>query len=502
MNKRQYILLIIILSTQFIYADEGDNYLYKQSMNHTYFLKLYSNPATKIYSFNSSNWEISSGFSYNKIPKRVEDGDKTSVFHFNTNSFIKKTDELYYGSLRYNKGKKRNVMWSESSDNNIIYPYVLADNYGGDINSEEYYFMGGFSRHYKVINYGIEASYRANYEYRIVDPRPNNVVSQYSIKLGGSVNIFQHYIWGFGTEISRYNQENKLNNFKQNSTQKLFIMKGFGIYDRMFSKTSDKISMFYEKNRWECSMQLFSKNRSGFLGNLSFSRSNLDVGIDDFNDIIILNLGKNIYKIELGYFYNNTLLSKLYLEMEISKGLEKIYEIISFNNYKYITAHNNYSSINKLVGSSFLLCIKDNKYNIGLDILYKEYNQKYITPYCNEEISNLNSTLRIEVNNTLFYTQCYLGYSKNIKSSLILNNTVIQAPNVEQEMIIPNYNNLSSSRFYSGISTEFNYALIDKSLFIRGNYAIEQDVKKRFNSYIEISCGIKFNMKNNEHNRM
>lgn len=86
------------------------------------------------------------------------------------------------GGVSYQRGVRRGVNYNESSDFGLLYPYVIADTVGGDMQREQYSFHGRYAGEAGRLTYALEGSFRALHEYRTVDPRPRNVTSDFTAK--------------------------------------------------------------------------------------------------------------------------------------------------------------------------------------------------------------------------------------------------------------------------------------------------------------------------------
>jgi len=492
MRKRLLVIVILIMCFNIGFADD---YRGKVNINDpisVFFSSLYNNPATRKYLYRKSFWEVNTSFKFDKGNTIVQNGDKSSAFLINTHSYLRKADKLFYGDLQFKKGKRDNVLWSESSDYELLGPYVLADLDGGDMNFEEYFFLGGISKQVGGISYGLEASYRARYEYRLVDPRPRNIVSQFRIKLGSAIDLFESSILGMDICYEKYSQQNSIKLFKRDAKQKIFHMKGFGYYDIMFSKVYGELMVYHDIQSWSGSMQYFSKDREGLFTQLSFKKSTLEQDLDKFNDINIFQLKTNRLKADIGYSFGKSLLTKIHARLNTRSGFENIYENISFNNYRRTTVYNNYRSFVCELGNSYLFLFYDKKQNIGIDISYLRDKREYISSRSLMDISSLNSMISYGFSKVTFSTDFYVGYSKNLSSRINLND-MMMAPMVKEEMLIPNYEYLTSDKFLIGGSVNYKYMFsVDKALFIRGDYKMEYRRTNSLYSNVVITTGILF----------
>ena len=87
------------------------------------------------------------------------------------------------------RGNRRNVRWNSTADYLLLYPYIVADSVGGDLTTEEYAFGGGYARRIGRFDIALRGDYRAAQEYRQVDPRPHNVVSDFTVRLGAGMEL-------------------------------------------------------------------------------------------------------------------------------------------------------------------------------------------------------------------------------------------------------------------------------------------------------------------------
>ena len=144
---------------------------------------VYTNPATRYYQHCTSLTRISLNGVY---------GTEGAA---DVSSWIKLSDRTrLWGNARYTTGKETGVVWNETADFELLYPYVMADSIGGDLSLQEYAFTGGYSGRARKFTWGIEGSYRAALEYRNRDPRPKNIVSDLDFAGGGSVRLDKYVV--------------------------------------------------------------------------------------------------------------------------------------------------------------------------------------------------------------------------------------------------------------------------------------------------------------------
>jgi len=144
------------------------------------------------------------------------------------------------GSVRYSNGVKRKVNWNSSSDYFVVYPYVIADTLGGNVNKEEYSFSGGYSARHGRFHWGVEGAYRALHEYRMVDPRPRNIVSDLQVKASAGWRLLPGYVLEATAGYRRYSQNQSMAFISQRGKNSaVFHLTGLGNHFARFSGTTD-----------------------------------------------------------------------------------------------------------------------------------------------------------------------------------------------------------------------------------------------------------------------
>ncbi len=106
------------------------------------------------------------------------DGCFQGVFHVQSIRRLNARSAVRAGA-DYVRGVKRNVLWNSTSDFELLCPVVMADTVGGNLQKEQYSFFGAYSCRGKHAFCGLQGSYRALHEFRQVDPRPRNIVSDF-----------------------------------------------------------------------------------------------------------------------------------------------------------------------------------------------------------------------------------------------------------------------------------------------------------------------------------
>ena len=182
-------------------------------------------------------------------------------------------------------GRTRNVCWNSTSDYELLRPYVLADSVGGDLQHEQYRFYGGYARVDGRFNYGLTASYRAQHEYRQVDPRAratSRLTFLPDLSLG---YLWGHYAVGLAGGLRIYKQQQSVAFYDQNgaNTSELHFT-GLGTFYQRYSGTT-YTSVQYRGTGWHASLTLVPRERDGWYALADYERLVVDRNLTGVNNV-------------------------------------------------------------------------------------------------------------------------------------------------------------------------------------------------------------------------
>lgn len=207
-----------------------------------------------------------------------------SYLHLNSNTTV-------WGNAGYRSGKLRSVHWNETSDFELLYPYVMADTIGGDLNTESYTFCGGYARKTERFSWGLSGDYRATIAYRQTDPRPRNLVSDLNLAAGASCRITPSYRLGAGLYGNVYRQRNDVKFLSDLGGVKIYQMLGLGMYSTRFSDGSAGIQ--YDGGGAGGSIALLPTGRQGFYASAALHRHTIKRTLLAHNYLPLTRLDKN-----------------------------------------------------------------------------------------------------------------------------------------------------------------------------------------------------------------
>lgn len=245
----------------------------------------WNNPAIKQMWRDYSLSEVSVGYnsrSENHVID-VQQGDKDHTLVFDAKTYMKYKNSTLWGEAFYNNGRIKGVTWNETSEPQVVEPYLLADSVGGKMNVERYSFMGGWANYNGRLAWGATIGYTAGLYYRNVDPRPRNVTACLDIQAGIGYNVWHDYVLAASINYRKYKQTNNVAFYSELGNDKIFHLVGFaGDYSR-FAGTG--IQTYYNGNRVGATINLHPAKGHGFSASVDASRFSFNNIITQLNKL-------------------------------------------------------------------------------------------------------------------------------------------------------------------------------------------------------------------------
>lgn len=235
---------------------------------------VYENPSARPFAFGTSLTTLSLSGEYENLDEAAvpQKGSGLRTAGFQADSYLHLNGRsTAWGGAGYRFGRTMNVVWNESADYDLLYPYVMADSVGGDLSMERYSFRGGYARTTDRLSWGICADYRAQLEYRRKDPRPRNIVSDMKLSGGFSLALGRRYLLGASVSGRIYSQHNNVKIFSALGGPKIYQMLGLGMYSTRFS--DGQTDLHHKGGGYAASIDFYSRDRQGL---------SLSVGYEDF----------------------------------------------------------------------------------------------------------------------------------------------------------------------------------------------------------------------------
>ncbi len=191
---------------------------------------------------------------------------------FSADSYIKLNKKAaVWGNVEYYNGIKKNVCWNSTADFLLLYPYILADSIGGKLSVEQYLFSGGYAVKKGRFSFGIMGRYRALHEYRKVDPRPRNIVSDFNVALSAGVDA-GNYLIGINAGGKIYKQFQDVSFYNENgaNTSELHFT-GLGTHYARYDGAGDYTSTRYKGREYSAALSLVPHANLGLYAGLGYT---------------------------------------------------------------------------------------------------------------------------------------------------------------------------------------------------------------------------------------
>lgn len=262
----------------------------------------YENPAIKQWMLAESYSSLSGVYRNERQSKAIDRqrGDGLDYWGIEADSYIKHKSSTLWGSAAYHNGHERSVVWNESSDADLIYPYFTADSVGGDLKGEIYSFSGGYADHNERWSWGVSLGYTAGLYYRNVDPRPRNVTGKLDISAGGAMRIgSSDYHAGVSVNFRKYKQTCSLEFVNEMTTGAFWHLTGLGTHYQRF--TSNSSSHYYNGQRWGASLDLYPSSQRGGVLSVNYSNFAFDHILTGLNKLPLASVSENSLRLQGGW---------------------------------------------------------------------------------------------------------------------------------------------------------------------------------------------------------
>lgn len=246
-----------------------------------------NNAALMVYKDTLSMYEAAITGSKSKCAKPMvtQEGSGQSLYQLSGEAYHRlSTTSSVWGNACYSQTSVKQVRFADIIDHQLVGPYTLGDETGGDIRGQRYEIGGGWSQKYGRWSFGIKASYRAEIAYRSHDPRVKDIVSDLQMSVGTSLKISSGWIIGVKADLTTYNQDADVD--FMNPTNKIItrLYTGLGnAYKRFGGNTVTESS--HSLMSFGFGVQLIPEKRRGLMTDISFSSSKCDMYLRGYNNI-------------------------------------------------------------------------------------------------------------------------------------------------------------------------------------------------------------------------
>lgn len=265
---------------------------------------IFRNPAMQSFRDSISQTEVGVGYDYRhaSTPMRLEQGDGHSRAFANVDAYLHKGKATLWGNAYYSNGSTRNIQFCETSDFELLYPYLMADTVGGKSQQERYHFLGGFS--YPVgsrWHIGAEGSYAASMEYRTRDPRPKNLSGDLKAQLAASYrwgNVQDGHVLGLAINARKYKQTNEVKLYNEVSTPTIYHLTGLG--NDYYRFRGMNTSTYYKGYGVGGAIDWMRASQRGWFAHAEYGYLDIDKIISSLNELPMANIKEYREKVSFG----------------------------------------------------------------------------------------------------------------------------------------------------------------------------------------------------------
>lgn len=236
--------------------------------------------------------------------KVAQMGKGNSFWKFEAESqYILDKNNLVWGEASYTNGKRHDVTWNETSDFELLYPYVMGDEYVGSLKYEQYYLNGGYAGRYKQWIFGATIGYRALCEFRTHDPRPNNTVADLKASIAAGLNLGKYNL-ALSFKAGKYKQTNDLKYFNELGAKKEYHLTGIGNEFVRFSGACNNV--FYKGHNLGGSFEFIPTDREGISASLMYNYFTFDKILSNLNKLPLNKVKENEIGGEVAWMKQNS----------------------------------------------------------------------------------------------------------------------------------------------------------------------------------------------------
>ena len=237
-------------------------------------------------------------------------------------------DMVLEGHASYHRSTSRKVVWNETADLLMIYPYLAADSVGGDIQTEIYDFGGAYSDRRGRLLWGASLDYTAGLHWRSVDPRPRNVTANLRARAGIAWALSPKAVIGAAARYTRYKQTSSIKFESEMGQDKIYHLTGLGTQYQRFAGIG--LSTHYNADLWGVSIDLRpdSIDGTGPSAALSYDGMDMKVLLTDLNKLPMATITSYAFDARAGYTWRrgpSRWSIMAYASTSLRKGTENIF---------------------------------------------------------------------------------------------------------------------------------------------------------------------------------
>lgn len=430
----------------------------------------------------------------------LQNGTARNEYKLHVHTLQHLQNNQMWGKVLYRKGHKDNVRWNESADFQLIYPYVINDTVGGDnLQMEEYSFSGGFARQLNRWNFGLQMDYRALKEYRTLDPRPDNTVSDLHFKGGISRNLMTGYSVGSAVYYRKYKQKNEIKFYSNLGAPWIYHDTGMGTNAYMFSGIDNEAMI--DGIGYGVNMQLLPNNFFGFTSSIAYDYFSYEKQLSTKSYLPLSEINEDKFSMYISYTKKQRAHIygiKLSASHRDRRGTEHLYNLTGSSSYEKISSNEMYGhKVNKVELS--LLYGAENVNNFSWVILpsviLNSSRETYRNPLRKMNFSSISEGVHAHLSTysakVLLSADVSIHITQNISKKLLLKG--LDSKSYASRILHKNYTYLSSNNIIYQARLRCDYPITKElALFVSTGVFYSSHNNGLDKYQIKISTGVVF----------
>ncbi len=452
---------------------------YESRLGSHFIDQIFENPAIKQYEQTYSYSSVGVGWDYRHDDEVVstQEGRGSDRWIFNADTYMKYKNSTLWGNAYYNNGHIRDMLWNETSDINLVYPYVMADAVGGDMNMERYSFSGGYSMHSGIISWGGFISYTAGLYYRNVDPRPRNITSSLYASLGIGMELLEKYVGAVSVTANKYKQTNDIEFKSEMGVSTIYHMTGLGNDYYRFMGVG--YSPYYNGRSYGASLDAYPLSGYGLSATVRFNRFTFDNILSDMNNLPMAHVGENKLSAQVGFRLQSGLSLKYDILYVHRDGTENIFGDPASSIYPQIGSLPMYTNNIFITGLAGIYEKGFDKATFAVSplVYYSHNNETYADPFCQQLLNDITCGLSAQYGTT---------FSSHDRVSCVLSYEFRTA--TDSELTLPEGD--SRTEAMDVVERDFGFSRANRS-----RYALSLKVTHALNSRYALQLGVDYSCK-------
>ncbi len=312
-------------------------------------------------------------------------GKSRHDFSINLEAHHKLSNKSYtWGRASYSNEMRKSVMWNNSSDYDLIYPYIIVDSVGGNMKTETYSFLGGYATHIGKFTLGAEADYRAAVASRHTDPRPLNIISDLKARISLRRSITSRYGLSVGLEGGKYKQHSSIKLFGDKSRIRVHHYTGLGLVHSRYK--ADDANVYLSGYSWATKVAFTPGDTDGWMSCFSFGKEHITKSLDENGNLQPFELLRTTVKASVGRSFRRGALRHYYMVEGIyakTTGKENLYGLPSTDKYPLIGSQEPYVHKQSLL-SGLAACeyvTNQGMWEGTLKVAWEDQDEQYSAPF-------------------------------------------------------------------------------------------------------------------------